>query len=181
MEFFCEIFWDYYLYLNDNNNYTMKYNFQVLLLLFTFFSFGQKNNAIINLDSISTLELTREPFNPKKHNIETLQNIVISIDKSPLFGSDGDLPNTQLTKAILKIKNKTYNLQVDNMYNPWTGDELNINFFSIIHDGKNHHILKGVFSDGAGTYAAEWLIEWNSSIRNIITKDEIIIQSYFKS
>lgn len=159
----------------------MKVFYFLTLFFFSFFSYGQNDNAIIKIDSISTLELYRELFNPKKHKIETVQNFIISIDECPLFGSDGDLPMSKLTKAILKIKNKTYNLQVDNMYNPWTGDELNINFFSIIHDGENHHILKGVFSDGAGTYAAEWLIEWNSSIRNIITKDEIIIQSYFKN
>ena len=40
------------------------------------------------------------------------------------------------------------------MYNPWTGDQLNVNFFKIIHSGENHHLLKCIFSDGAGTYAA---------------------------
>lgn len=85
-----------------------------------------------------------------------------------------------MIKATLKIKDKSYNLQVDNMYNPWTGDHLNVDFFKIIHSGENHHLLKCIFSDGAGTYAAQWLIEWNSSIRDIITKDELIIESYFQ-
>lgn len=65
------------------------------------------------------------------------------------------------------------------MYNPWFGDYINEEFFKIIHNGENHHILKAIFSDGAGTYASQWLIEWNSNIREILTKDEIIIGSYF--
>ena len=36
--------------------------------------------------------------------------------------------------------------------------------------GKNHHLFKGIFSDGAGKNAAQWLIEWNSSIRILLQK-----------
>lgn len=158
----------------------MKANLLVLFILLSHFAQSQNNSAIIKIDSISSLELFREKFNPKIHNIESKENFVISIDNCPLFGSDGEIPKYKLVKAILKIDNKTYNLQVDNMYNPWIGENLNDEFFKIIHDGRNYHILKGLFSDGAGSYAAEWLIEWNSSIRDIITKDEIIIESYFQ-
>lgn len=65
------------------------------------------------------------------------------------------------------------------MYNHWFGG-VNKEFFEIIHAGENYHILKAQFSDGAGSYAAQWLVEWDASIRDILTKDEIIIESYFK-
>lgn len=65
------------------------------------------------------------------------------------------------------------------MYNPWFGG-VNKEFFEITHAGENYHILKAQFSDGAGSYAAQWLVEWDASIRDILTKDEIIIESYFK-
>jgi hypothetical protein len=155
---------------------------KTILLTFLFITttiLSQENVVKIILDESSSLEIHREIFNPKKHIIEYKDNFVISIDNSPLFGTDGGIPKYKLSKAILRIKNKTYNLQVDNMYNPWYGDYLNEEFFKIIHHGENYHILKAVFSDGAGTYATEWLIEWNSSIRAILTKDETIIISYF--
>jgi len=157
---------------------------KALLLTFLFITttiFSQENIVKIILDESSSLEIHREIFNPKKHLIEYKDNFVISIDNSPLFGTDGGIPKYKLSKAILRIENKQYNLQVDNMYNPWFGDNLNQEFFEIIHHGENYHILKSIFSDGAGTYAAEWIIEWNSSIRAILTKDETIIISYFNN
>ena len=153
--------------------------FLLTFLFITTTIFSQENVVKIILNESSSLEIHREIFDPKKHLIEYKDNFVISIDNSPLFGTDGGIPKYKISKAILKIGKKTYNLQTDNMYNPWFGDYLNEEFFKIIHHSENYHILKAVFSDGAGTYAAEWLIEWNSSIRAILTKDETIIISYF--
>ena len=158
----------------------MKYYSVILLLFCSFFSHGQVNSANIKIDSITSLQLVREKFNPEINKLEIKNGFVLGINDSPLFGSDGEIPKYKLIKATLKIKDKSYNLQVDNMYNPWTGDHLNVDFFKIIHSGENHHLLKCIFSDGAGTYAAQWLIEGNSSIRDIITKDELIIESYFQ-
>lgn len=152
-----------------------------LLLFFSVNSWCQTNSEKIILDEISTLQLYREVFIPKDNKIEYNGSFVISINNVPVFGTDGEMPMYKLSKAILKIGEKLYNLQIDNMYNPWIGEGLNENFFKIIHDGKNHHIFKAQFSDGAGSYAAEWLIEWNSSIREILIKDELIIGSYFEN
>ncbi|MFT3796504.1 hypothetical protein [Flavobacterium sp.] len=152
----------------------------ILLIFFTIASKAQNNSVVIKLEENCSLELKREVFNPKEHKIDYDGKYVIGIDGAPLFGSDGEIPKYKLSKAILKIGDKTYNLQIDNMYNPWLGDDVNKRFFRIIHGSPNDHILKGQFSDGAGSYAAEWLIEWNSSIRDILTKDEIIIGSYFE-
>ena len=158
----------------------MKYYPLILLFFYSFLSHGQVNSANIKIDSITTLQLVREKFDTKINKLDIKNGFVLGINDCPLFGSDGEIPKDRLIKATLKIKDKSYNLQVDNMYNPWIGDNLNVDFFKIIHSGENHHLLKGVFSDGAGTYAAQWLIEWNSSIRDIITKDELIIESYFQ-
>jgi hypothetical protein len=152
-----------------------------LLLFLSITTWSQRNSEKIVLDQNSSLEIYREVFKPNLHKIEYNGNFVISIDNTPLFGTDGEIPKFKLSKAILKIGKKTYNLQIDNMYNPWFGEGLNKKFFKIIHNGENYHILQAQFSDGAGSYAAEWLIEWNSSIRGIITKDEIIIGSYFEN
>ena len=147
--------------------------YSIILLLFcSFFSHGQVNSANIKIDSITSLQLVREKFNPEINKLEIKNGFVLGINDSPLFGSDGEIPKYKLIKATLKIKDKSYNLQVDNMYNPWTGDQLNVNFFKIIHSGENHHLLKCIFSDGAGSYSAYWKIEEKSSKREILSNDE---------
>ncbi|ESU20191.1 hypothetical protein FEDK69T_30440 [Flavobacterium enshiense DK69] len=126
------------------------------------------------------MELERSVFNKAKHEFEYVnKNVLIAIDGIPLFGSDGEMPKYVLSNAILKIGNKTYKLQIDNMYNPWFGNNANGKFFKIENNG-NQSVLKGVFSDGAGTYGAEWLIFGNSSIRTILTNDEDILFKYFE-
>ncbi len=153
-----------------------------MFLTFSSICWSQINYAKINLDENSILELYRENFNPKNHKIEYKSNFVISIDNVPVFGTDGELPKFSLTKAILTIGKKIYNLQVGNMYNPWFhSDGVNESLFKIVHHGENYHVLKAQFSDGAGSYAVEWLIEWNSCVRSIITKDEMLIESHFEN
>ena len=94
------------------------------------------------------------------------------------FGTDGNNPKYKLSRAVL-IKGKSiYNLQVDNMYNPWFGEKANEKLFKAELDGTNL-IIRGLFSDGAGSYGAEWLIAGNTCTRTILSRDEKIIIEYF--
>jgi len=83
-----------------------------------------------------------------------------------------------LTKATLKIGQNTYDLQVDDMYNPWFGEGVYEGLYKIKKDGTEIR-LTGLFFDGAGSYGAAWLIVGKSSIRTILTKDEWILFEYF--
>jgi len=65
------------------------------------------------------------------------------------------------------------------MYNPWFGEGVYDKLFKIRKDGTEIRIT-GLFSDGAGSYGAEWLIVGKSSIRTILTKDEWILFEYFE-
>lgn len=155
-------------------------NLLLLFLISPFFCFGQTNKTIIVLNQKCQLELERSIFDKTKHQFEYAnKNILIAIDKIPLFGSDGEMPKYVLSNAILKIGNKTYKLQIDNMYNPWFGNSANERFFKIESHG-NQSVLKGIFSDGAGTYGAEWIIWGDSSIRTILTQNEDILFNFFK-
>jgi hypothetical protein len=65
------------------------------------------------------------------------------------------------------------------MYNPWFGDGVNEKLFKIQKEGTELK-LTGLFSDGAGTYGAEWLIVGKSSIRTSLTKDEWRLFEYIE-
>jgi len=152
-----------------------------LLFYFTFLcGYGQNNKAKINLSSTAFLELERENFDITNHKFELFDmKFIIGIDNVILFGIDGEPPKFKLKKATLKIADKRYDLQINDMYNPWFGDSINEQLFKIKNTG-SQYILQGIFSDGAGTYAAEWLIEGSSSIRTILTRDEDLIIGRFE-
>ena len=88
----------------------MKYYSVILLLFCSFLSHGQVNSANIKIDSITSLQLVREKFNPEINKLEIKNGFVLGINDSPLFGSDGESPKYKLIKATLKIKDKSYNL-----------------------------------------------------------------------
>jgi hypothetical protein len=150
----------------------------ILMLLLTSVSYGQEVRAIIHLNDTIQLELFRDKFDTTGKDFEFYDNkYLLSVNGCPLIGTDGEYPKYQLSKAVLTIGKYNYELQVDNMYNPWFGEKPYAKLFKYKIDGTEIRI-KAAFSDGAGSYGAEWLIVAHSSIRSILTNDEEIVIGY---
>jgi hypothetical protein len=150
----------------------------IFVLLLSSMSYGQVDRAIIHLNDTIQIELFRVKFDKTDKVFEFYDSkYILSINGVPLLGTDGDYPKYQLSKALLTIGNYKYELQVDNMYNPWFGEKPNDNMFRYTIDGTEIRI-KAAFSDGAGSYGAEWLIAGHSSIRSILTNNEEIVIGY---
>lgn len=118
------------------------------------------------------LQLTIAPFDAKKHKIKKCQILdwygVCLIDSRPVFGTDWELPRNQLIKATVKIGTNAINLDVSCMYNAWFGEPAPQAFvFEKVEGG---FLIRGNFSDGAGSYEAEWLIIGDSSVRTKLIK-----------
>lgn len=158
---------------------TRKSIILIVTILFASTTWGQTDQVKVNLNDSTELTLERVHFDKTGKKFEFFDKFPIAINGRPIFGTDGDFPKFTLTKATLKIGQNTYNLQIDDMYNPWFGEGVNERLFKIKTDGTEIR-LTGMFSDGAGSYGAEWLILGKSSIRTILTKDEWILFEYFE-
>jgi hypothetical protein len=123
--------------------------------------------------------MVRSKFDPQGKNIIFKDKIYpLTINGKLIFGPDGPMPKTYLSKAVLQIGAQAIQLQVDDMYDPWISGPCESEFKFISTDYGN--LLKGYFSDGAGSYVAEWMIKFNSSIRTILKYGEDgIIHKYF--
>jgi hypothetical protein len=155
-----------------------------IIVLFTIFfvtkSWGQAARITVSINDSTHLTMERMEFDKTGKEFEYYDNkFPFSINGRPIFGTDGDLPKYMLAKATLTIGKNKYDLTVDHMYNPWFGDRPSDRFYKLKKDGTVIK-LTGLFSDGAGTYGAEWLIIGKSSIRTILTKDEWILFEYFE-
>jgi len=150
-----------------------------ILILSTMQLIAQVEKISISLCDTIQLSLYREKFDSSNCKFEYYpEQYLISINGLMAFGTDGNNPKYKLSRAVL-IKGKSiYNLQVDNMYNPWFGEKANEKLFKAELDGTNL-IIRGLFSDGAGSYGAEWLIAGNTCTRTILSRDEKIIIEYF--
>jgi len=122
------------------------------------------NFYTISLGEGMSLRMTVVPFEPKKHKITKCQIIdwsgICLIDGKPVFGTDWGLPRNQLVQAELRIGVKTITLEVSCMYNvaPTPQD-------FIVEKVEGGYLIRGHFSDGAGSYEAEWFVIENASVR----------------
>ena len=121
----------------------------------------QINDSILLTADISCVSKDSLHF----EKVKTFDSFLIS-DNELVFGTDGEVPITKLDKLRLIVKGKNIDLETSSMYNP-NGKSLDIrkSQFDISLLSPEVYILKGVFSDGAGTYIAEWLIVQDVSVR----------------
>jgi hypothetical protein len=138
---------------------------------------AQVDKVVVKLADNATLVFERASFDSTGKKIERRDDKIIAIDGRPVLGTDGELPRYILKKATLITPGNKYDLQVDNMYNPWFGetpDEKLIKTVKSLNDLK----LRCVFSEDAAAYAVEWWMVGQSSIRTVLTKDKSIVLQY---
>lgn len=151
-----------------------------LLLMATVPAFADNSKSIksdsyvIPLGDGISLQMVVASFDAKKHKIKKCQILdwsgVCLIDGKTVFGTEWELPKNQLIKASVKIGSQTIKLDVSCMFNPFFGKPDRQNF--TIETVEGGYLVRGSFSDGAGSYESEWLIIDNSSIRTKLQNKE---------
>jgi len=168
----------------------MKKAAYLFLLLLTNWSV-QAQTKQVRLAFGSVLTLERAPFrvtgNVLKYDVPKHANefkSLISINGKPVMGTDGEIPKYVLAKATLLLNGHRYNLPVADMYNPWFGAGAaygpNPELFRLLKVGPAYK-LQALFSDGAGSYGAEWRLANNTAKRTLLTKDEDGLTNLFES
>jgi hypothetical protein len=132
------------------------------------------DNVTVSLSKNVVLKMRSKPVIQKNHKIATCKILdqmgICLVDRKPVFGTDWETPKSQLIEAMVVIDGGTLvKLDVSCMYNPWAGQPQKKNFAVTTVEGGL--VVHGEFSDGAGSYVAEWLIVDGSSVRTKLEKD----------
>ena len=135
---------------------------------------SQIDTVKVNYKELS-LVLIRKPFERGRHKVELEK---LKIDGIKYFGTDGDLPKYELSNSYVFKNGKRIDLKTDGMYNPWFGNGNNVKDLIHFTNNENGTLIFGIFSDGAGSYASEWLIYENKSKRIELSNDENFIFKY---
>lgn len=131
----------------------------------------------IDLTSEIKLTWSIKAFNKELHKIEFCESTdakyICKIDDEDWFGSDFkmDYPKNKLENLTIKLNECDVKLDVSKMFNPNYSGELNKDQFKLENKNGNY-ILYGFFSDGAGTYTANWKIKGCKSERSELSQDE---------
>ncbi|AWV97222.1 hypothetical protein [Arcticibacterium luteifluviistationis] len=143
---------------------------------------GQIDTVTVSLNDSSKVILERTLWDSGSQKVESYEGrFPYAIDGEIIYGTDGDLPSSKLTSVKLFIGKESYELETKGMFNPWFLDYFNGEHFILKPYGIKGFKLLAYFSDGAGTYGAEWKILEKSSIRTILTNEESILFEYFEN
>ncbi|HNT27591.1 MAG TPA: hypothetical protein PKH10_05340 [bacterium] len=150
----------------------------VLFLVPLQLSAADEKTVTVEIEKGVLFKITTESFVPEKHKLtysDTPANdegrrCVIAIDGFPFFGDVGCCPPEIKVKSIaLTIHGKNYTLDSSFMYNPLFRSHRYVHF---VRKGENIFMIRANFSDGGGSYCAEWYIGNGKSARTILTDDE---------
>ncbi len=132
------------------------------------------------LPSGVSVRITEAQFDAKKVRISHCEEDkgVCFIDGKAPFGSFYDRPETYVRQIKVSFKKQSYVLDSSQMFNAWGDRPLDtgsIRYFGGSCNGKKHCKFRGVFSDAAGTFAAEWLVQDGKQMRTILTSSKDVI------
>lgn len=137
-------------------------------------SFKYKNNT--------SLTFTEKTFIKSEYNITYCKESICLIDDQPLWGSDAKLPKTILSNIVFNNGKNKIELDTSSMFDPLINKQSK-HRFKVSHYYADTWKIKGEFSDGAGTYYAEWLVTKQGSVRVLIGDSELLydaLDSLFK-
>jgi len=108
-------------------------------------------------------------FVPSKAELELCEHLdgegICSINGDVVFGTDWRMPRTRFGFLKLVVNNvDTISLDVSGLFNPTLIGEEPRNVFEL-QKTRIGLVLRGFFSDGAGSYFSEWLIIGSASLR----------------
>jgi hypothetical protein len=100
------------------------------------------------------------------------------------FGISFGLPKTYVRKISISFKERSYLLDVSNMYNAWGSRPLEypgkIRYFGGKCSDINNCQIRGLFSDGAGSFVAEWRIVNGRQVRTVLTDSNDIVNLFME-
>jgi hypothetical protein len=141
-------------------------------------------SSVFTLPSGVTIRIVEGPFNPAKHKIKGCTEAAGAdgcfIDGR--FGSADELPKTYVKSITATFGGRSYSLDVSQMYNAWGGRPLEVKgvvrYFGGSCSDPMNCTLRGLFSDAAGSYVAEWQIANGISARTILTWSGDIVSEF---
>lgn len=106
------------------------------------------------------------------------------VDGRAPFGVVGELPRSYVEKLQVSYAGKTYVLDSSDMYDAWGGRKLSVNgiryFGGECTDAGNCE-FRGVFADGAASFAAEWKIVSGRPSRTVLTDSGDIVDLFLRN
>ncbi len=131
--------------------------------------------AVLTLPSGVSVKITEASFDKELFKVSgcAQSGTTCLINGHIPWGVASGLPRTYLKSIEVSYQNQSYSLEISDMYNAWGGRPLEykgaIRYFGGKCTGPRNCQFRGLFSDAAGSYVAEWRIVGGLPIRTVLT------------
>ena len=138
------------------------------------------------LPSGVAVEIVERPFVKSQFKVDgcSSQALKCLVNGRIPFGTDLELPKTYVKSIKASFQGKTYLLNSTDMYNAWGTRPLeypgSIRYFGgRCFDSQNCQ-LRGVFSDAAGSFVAEWQVVSGVPTRTVLTNSNDVVHFFME-
>lgn len=144
-------------------------------------------SAMLTLPSGVRVKIVESAFQKSLFNISGCVEAgkICRINGHIPFGSDFGIPKTYVKSITVSYQGKSYSLDVSDMYDAWGARPLEVKgavryFGGKCFDTKNCQ-LRGLFSDAAGSFVAEWQIVGGLPFRTVLTSSNDVVHLFMKN
>jgi hypothetical protein len=140
--------------------------------------------AAFTLPSGVNVKITEAKFQKTLFKVSGFTNggTICRINGQPPFGTAFELPKTYVKSISVSYQGQSYSLDVSDMYNAWGKRPLEYKGTVRYFGGKCSDIkncrFRGLFSDGAGSFVAEWQIVNGLPIRTVLSDSNDIVNLF---
>lgn len=100
------------------------------------------------------------------------------------LGTASGMPKTYVKKISVSYHDRSYSLDASDMYDAWGGRPLEhkgaVRYFGGKCFDKRNCQFRGLFSDAAGTFVAEWRVVNGLPIRTVLTDSQDIVHLFMQ-
>ena len=145
---------------------------------------SQENITTYSFDSGVSVTLTETVYSKSQLVECEKNNSTCRTNGDVVFGSVNQKPTSYLKQIYINIDDKIYDLDTSYMYNAWAGKPKEVEgviqyLYASCFD-KNNCIVRGLFSDAAGSYIGEWKITNTQPYRTVLTSSNDLVKVFIK-
>ena len=158
----------------------------LIIIAFVFLQPAVADEKTFDLGNGLKISIEEKKFDPSEWDITYCPNtkFICLINGKVPYGVDNVVPSSYLSKLTATVNSKSYQLDTTNMFNAWGERPLEhpgaIKYFSGTCENPKWCIFRGIFSDAAGTFIAEWQVRWGVPERTVITTASDIVNLFMK-
>jgi len=144
-------------------------------------------SAVFTLPSGVQVEIVESAFKKTLFSIAGCagQGGPCKINGAVPFGSDFTVPTTYVKKITVLYKGRSHSLDASNMYNAWGARPLEtkgvVRYFGGRCFDESNCQLRGLFSDAAGAFVAEWVIVDGESYRTVLSDSNDVVRLFMRN